>query len=173
MNNAAVMWSPKKHTKEGFEYHLGVNHLGHFYLTNLLMDKLRASSPSRVVVLACRDYLKAAQIDFADLNASSHYDAAHAYNQSKLAAVMCALELAERERDVVKSGVSVACVDPGYVHSDLMRNSSVYKSPYSPVSLFFKAFLKTPLMGAQSVVFACVHEPADNLNAAYIRSVFN
>lgn len=83
---------------------------------------------------------------------------------------MSALELADRVRD---KGVSVVCVDPGYVHSDLMRYSSVYKSPYSPVSLFFKAFLKTPLMGAQSVVFASVREDVDKLNGSYIRLGFH
>lgn len=50
-----------------------------------------------------------------------------------------------------------------------MRNSSVYKSPYSPVSLIFKAFLKTPLMGAQSVVYACVSKELENVSGKYIK----
>lgn len=166
VNNAAVMWTPKKLTREGFEYHLGVNHLGHFCLTSLLTPKLVESRPSRVLVLACRDYQKSSAINFEDLNSSSSYDESRAYNQSKLASVMFALELSERLRD---KGVSVTCVDPGYVYSDLMRHSSVYKSPYSPISLFFKAMLKTPLMGAQSVVYASVVEGGRDLNGKYIR----
>lgn len=161
------MWTPKKqHTREGFEYHLGVNHLGHFYLANLLTPKLIESRPSRLIVVACRDYQKGL-INYDDLNSSESYDKESAYNQSKLASVMCALELGERLKS---SGVTVTCVDPGYVHSDLMRYSSVHRSPYSPVSLFFKAFLKTPLMGAQSIVYASVVETERcDLNGKYIR----
>lgn len=159
------MWAPKKYTREGFEYHLGVNHLGHFYLTSLLTPKLIESQPSRVVVLTCREYQKAA-INWDDLNSASEYNEAHAYNQSKLANVMFALELNERLRT---NGVSTVCVDPGYVYSDLMRHSSVYKSPYSPISLFFKALLKTPLMGAQTVIYACVTENIAHLGGKYIR----
>ena len=79
---------------------------------------------------------------------------------------MYGLELSERLKD---KGVSVMFVDPGYVYTDLMRHSSVYKSPYSPVSLFFKAMLKTALMGAQSVVYASVVETNRYLNGKYIR----
>lgn len=146
------MWCPKSYTKEGFERHFGVNHLGHFYLTNLLIPKLIESSPSRVVVLTCKDYIKG-KINFDDLNSSKNYDEAEAYNQSKLANVLFSQELAEKLKD---SGVSVNCVDPGYSYTDLMRHASVYRSPYSPVSLFFKAFLKTAEMGAQSVIYAAV-----------------
>lgn len=159
------MWTPKKLTREGFEFHLGVNHLGPFYLTSLLTPKLIESQPSRVIIVACRDYQKGA-INFEDLNASTSYDESKAYNQSKLANVMCGLDLSERLKD---KGVSVTFVDPGYVHTDLMRHSSVYKSPYSPVSLFFKAMLKTALMGAQSVVYASVVETNRDLNGKYIR----
>ena len=67
------MWHPKGHTQEGFETHLGVNHLGHFYLTNLLLPDLKYSAPSRVVNLTCRNYLKA-KINFEDLNSSQGYD---------------------------------------------------------------------------------------------------
>jgi NAD(P)-dependent dehydrogenase (short-subunit alcohol dehydrogenase family) len=111
VNNAGIMWNPKKHTKEGFESHLGVNHLGHFYLTNLLLPKLLQSSPSRIVVVTCRDYQKGV-INFDDLNGAKSYDEEIAYNQSKLANVLFALELNTRLKE---KHVTVNCVDPGYV----------------------------------------------------------
>lgn len=162
------MWCPKNYTKEGFEYQLGVNHMGHFYLTNLLLPKLTASSPSRVVVVTCRDHEKGL-IDFDDLNSAKEYDKDRTYNQSKLANVLFAQELNQRLKG---TDVTVNCVDPGYVYTDLMRHSSVHKSPYSPVSLFFKAFLKTPQMGAQPVVYASVSKSLENVTGKYIKYIF-
>ncbi|RMZ98186.1 retinol dehydrogenase 13-like, partial [Brachionus plicatilis] len=109
VNNAGVMWCPKSYTKEGFERHLGVNHLGHFYLTNLLIPKLAESSPSRVIVLTCKDHIKG-EMNFEDLNSTKNYNEKDAYNQSKLANILFTKELAEKLKD---SGVSVNCVDPG------------------------------------------------------------
>jgi hypothetical protein len=60
-------------------------------------------------------------------------------------------------------------VDPGYANTDLLRNSSLHKSPYSPVSYFFKVFLKTPKMGAQPVVFLCVNSSLENVTGKYFR----
>lgn len=159
------MWCPKSYTKEGFEKHLGVNHLGHFYLTNLLLPKLIESSPSRIVVLTSRDHIKG-RINFEDLNSSKNYNEEEAYNQSKLANVLFTTELSDRLKG---TNVTVNSVDPGYVYSDLMRYSSVYKSPYSPVSLFFKVFLKTPEMGAQSVIYTSVSKRFETETGKYIR----
>ncbi len=165
VNNAGTMWHPKSMTKDGFETHLGVNHLGHFYLTNKLLPELKYSQPSRIVVLTSRDHLKG-KINFDDLNSAKSYNEEDAYNQSKLANVLFVQELSKRLKG---TGVTVNSVDPGYVYTDLMRYSSVYKSPYSPVSFGFKMFLKTPKMGAQSVVFACVSPDLENVSGKYIR----
>ncbi len=148
VNNAGVMWGDKTHTKEGFEKQLGVNHLGHFYLTNLLLPKLKQSAPCRIINLTSRDYLKGI-INFEDLNWSNNYNPEDSYNQSKLAIVLFTYELSNLLKD---TGITVNCVDPGYAYTDLMRNSSVYKSPYSPISFFFKFFLKNAEMAAQQVV---------------------
>ena len=162
------MWCPKGRTKEGFETHLGVNFLGHFYLTNLLLPKLKESKPSRVVILGSRDYQKGT-INFEDLNLSADgaYSEERAHNQSKLATVIFASELARRLG--ADSGVTVNCVDPGYVQTDLMRHSSVHRSPYSPVSFLFKLVLKTPEIGAQQVVYVCLWPRFAQISGKYIR----
>ena len=97
------MWNPKSFTKENFETHLGVNHFGHFYLTNLLIDKLKHSKPSRIVVLTCRDHMKG-KINFNDLNSSKNYNEEDAYNQSKLANILFSNHLSYLLKD---SGVTV------------------------------------------------------------------
>lgn len=162
------MWCPKSYTQEGFEMHLGVNHMGHFYLTNLLLPKLVYSSPSRVVVVTCQSYKKCKKIDFDDLNAAKEYDLKKAYDQSKFMNVMFAQELNERLKHGA-DGVTVNCADPGYVFTDIMRHSSIHSSKYSPVKFFFRTFLKTPEMGAQPVLFTCVSDELKNTTGKYIR----
>lgn len=129
------------------------------------MPTLSFSRPSRVINVTCHDHLKG-KINFDDLNTSANYDDEVAYNQSKLANIYFTSELSERAKE---KGVTVNCVDPGYVYSDLMRNSSVYKSPYSPVSFFFKMFLKTPKMGAQSIIYAAVAPELADKTGKYIK----
>ncbi len=166
VNNAGVMWCSKSYTKEGFETHIGVNHFGHFYLTNLLLPKLIYSSPSRIIVVTCRDYMKSKKMNFEDLNSAGDYTIENAYNQSKLANVMFGYELSNRLKD---SNVTVNCIDPGYAYTELMRHSSIYKSKYSPASLFFKIFMKTPEIAAQSVIYASVSDELNGVTGKYIR----
>lgn len=95
VNNAGVMWTPKGVTKQGIEQQLGVNHMGHFLLTDLLLDYLKASTPSRIVVVSSLAHTRGT-INFEDLNSDKSYDASAAYNQSKLANVLFTKELAKR-----------------------------------------------------------------------------
>ena len=134
-------------------------------MTNLLLPELKYSQPSRVITLTSRDHLKG-NINFDDLNSSKNYNEEEAYNQSKLANVLFSQELSERLKG---TGVTANCVDPGYVYTELMRYSSIYKSPYSPVSFGFRMFLKSPKMGAQPVVFAAVCTDIENSTGKYFR----
>ncbi|GFS25742.1 retinol dehydrogenase 12 [Elysia marginata] len=96
INNAGVMMCPKLLTQDGLEMQIGTNHFGHFLLTNLLLDKLKASSPSRIVVLSSRAHTRCKQISFDDINSEKSYDRMKAYAQSKLANVLHVKELAKR-----------------------------------------------------------------------------
>ncbi|XP_042125845.1 retinol dehydrogenase 13 isoform X2 [Peromyscus maniculatus bairdii] len=96
VNNAAVMRCPHWTTEDGFEMQFGVNHLGHFLLTNLLLEKLKASAPSRIINLSSLAHV-AGHIDFDDLNwKTKKYDTKAAYCQSKLAVVLFTKELSRR-----------------------------------------------------------------------------
>jgi len=95
INNAGVMRCPKSYTEEGIEMQLGVNHMGHFLLTNLLLDVLKASAPSRIVNLTSSAHYRG-QINMQDLNLEKDYDAGRAYAQSKLAILLFTRELANR-----------------------------------------------------------------------------
>lgn len=84
----------KSLTNEGIETHLGVNHMGHFLLTNLLLDCLKKSSPSRIVNVTTLKH-GSSQINKKDLNSDTSYDEEEAYNQSKLANLIFTTKLAE------------------------------------------------------------------------------
>lgn len=97
VNNAGVMATPLKRTADGFEQQLGINHLGHFALTGLLLEALRRSASPRVVNVSSLAH-KRARIDFTDLNAERKYRPWKAYGQSKLANLLFTLELDRRAR---------------------------------------------------------------------------
>ncbi|HEY1097667.1 MAG TPA: SDR family oxidoreductase [Myxococcota bacterium] len=135
VNNAGVMNTPQGRTKQGFETQLGVNHLGHYLLTELLLDVLKqtASSSSsssssvqpRIVVLSScyhdQAMGKEGRIDFDDLQFERRpYDGWTAYAQSKLANLLHAKQLAKR---LEGSGVTAVSVHPGWVRTGLVKNS--------------------------------------------------
>ena len=80
VNNAGGTWSARQETAQGFEYTFGVNHLGHFYLTNLLLPRLRAGAPSRIINLTSVGHHAARRgMRFEDLQSEKHYEAMEAY----------------------------------------------------------------------------------------------
>lgn len=89
------MRCPRSVTKDGIETQLGVNHMGHFLLTNLLLDTLKKSTPSRIVNVSSTAHLRG-KINIKDLNSSENYDPGEAYTQSKLANVLFTRELAKK-----------------------------------------------------------------------------
>jgi len=115
VNNAGGTWSAHQFTAQGFEYTFGVNHLGHFYLTLRLLDRLRASAPARVVNVTSAGHHAARRgMRFDDLQSERGYDGMEAYCRSKLANVLFTRELARR---VEGTGVTVNAVHPGPVRS--------------------------------------------------------
>jgi retinol dehydrogenase-12/retinol dehydrogenase-13 len=107
-------------TADGFESTFGVNHLAHALLVSLLEDRVRASAPSRIVVVASEAHRRAKRgLDFDDLNmASGRFRPTMAYNRSKLANILYARELARR---LEGSGVDVNAAHPGGVDTPMMR----------------------------------------------------
>lgn len=120
INNAGVMNPPLTRTKQGFESQFGVNHLGVFALTSLLLPKLAETPGSRVVVTSSVAHLKA-KIDWDDLNADKSYIKTDRYGASKLANALFLLELDRRLR-AAKSPVTAIGVHPGIASTSLGRH---------------------------------------------------
>lgn len=120
-NNAGVMGIPRSETADGFETQFGVNHLGHFALTGILLDDLRETEEETRVVTQSSGLHERGEIDFEDLQGERSYDEWDAYGQSKLANLLFTYELQRRlDSTGVDSVMSVAC-HPGYADTNLQH----------------------------------------------------
>ena len=123
VNNAGVMMPPYGRTTDGFELQFGINHLGHFALTGLLIDRLAALPGARVVTVSSNGH-QAGQIDFDDLQSQHGYRRVAGYGQSKLANLMFTYEL-QRRLHAAGTPAIAAAAHPGLTRTDLAR----YLSP--------------------------------------------
>lgn len=120
INNAGIMFPPYTKTVDGFESQIGVNHLGHFLLTQLLIDLMSDRPESRIVSLSSNAH-KFGRLNFQDLQSEQNYSATAAYGQSKLACLMFADELQRRLEASGKKILSVAA-HPGVAATELSRH---------------------------------------------------
>jgi NAD(P)-dependent dehydrogenase (short-subunit alcohol dehydrogenase family) len=134
INNAGVMMTPRSTTKDGFELQFGTNHLGHFALTGLLIDRVVAVPGSRVVTVSSTGHRFARGIRFDDLQWEHSYSRVGAYGQAKLANLMFTYEL---QRRLIGTNTIAAAAHPGGSNTELMRNL--------PAAIRGVATLLTPL----------------------------
>jgi len=170
VNNAGVMNTPEGRTKDGVETQFGVNHLGHFLLTELLLETLKASAPSRVVCVSSvahvgRQKIRAT-IDLDDLHFDKRpYNGVVAYGQSKLAIVIYARHLAKR---LDGTGVSVFSTHPGWIRSNLVKHTmpvwvqNVLLKPFSGLLTMMSAE-----DGAQTQLHCLLDDDAPNHSGEY------
>ena len=122
VNNAGIMRPPLGHAKDGFELQFGINHLGHFALTGLLLEKLGGPDP-RVVTVSSIAHRRG-RIDFANLDGKAGYQRSKFYAQSKLANLMFTLELDRRLRAGGSPVKSIGC-HPGIAGTGLGRHGRI------------------------------------------------
>lgn len=154
INNAGVMFTPpEQRTADGLEMQMGVNHMGHFLLTNLLLDMLQAAAPSRIVVVSSIGHTLTSHLKRDDLNwDQTPYNTYEAYFQSKLANVLMARALSKR---LDGTGVTVNSLHPGAVRTELNRNQPCLGRILYPFTWFFKS----AKAGAQTSL-TCALDPA-------------
>jgi len=158
-NNAGVMALPKRKTADGFEMHIGTNHLGHFALTGLVLEKLLATPGSRVVNVSST-FHKPGRINFDDLHGDKTYWKWGAYAQSKLANLLFTYELQRRLSAAAAKTISVAC-HPGYASTNLqsagprMAGSSLGETAWGWIN---RLFAQSAAMGALPTLYAATCE---------------
>ncbi|XP_033121555.1 retinol dehydrogenase 11-like [Anneissia japonica] len=169
INNAGVMFCPQWETEDGFDLQFGTNHLGHFLLTNLLMDLLKRSSAARIINVSSIGHFFCKHLDLDDLNFKRRpYSATMVYFQSKLANIMFTKELARRLKGTT---VTAYALHPGAVNTELMRHMSE--------TWWFSEFLlklvapinyiayKTPEEGAQTSIYCAVTPGIEKESGSY------
>ncbi|KAH8277597.1 hypothetical protein KR018_001918 [Drosophila ironensis] len=184
INNAGVMRCPRSLTLDGIELQLGVNHMGHFLLTTLLLDLLKVlinltyyhllthclfcrqdSAPSRIVNVSSLAHTRG-EINTGDLNSEKSYDESKAYAQSKLANVLFTKEL---ERRLQGTGVTANALHPGVVDTEIIRHMAFFNNFFAGlfVKPFFWPFVKTPKNGAQTTLYVALDPELQNVSGQY------
>jgi NAD(P)-dependent dehydrogenase (short-subunit alcohol dehydrogenase family) len=133
VNNAGVRMAPDATTPDGFELQFATNHLGHFALTGLLLDRIMAAPRSRVVTVSSNLH-RLARIDFDDVQGATNYRPGRAYAQSKLANLLFTYEL-QRRLEAARSTTLAVAAHPGIVDTELHRNFRAARTVTAVVSL--------------------------------------
>ncbi|XP_072020882.1 retinol dehydrogenase 12-like [Amphiura filiformis] len=175
INNAGVVQSPRKETEDGFEMTFGTNHLGHFLLTNLLLNLLKKSASSRVINVSSDGYKFAWLFDytgirFDDIHLKKDFNIWFAYGQSKTANILFTLELGKR---LEGTGVTSYSLHPGTINTEINRHAhTFYPLPTIsvPVANFlFRLLGKTIVEGAQTTIYCAVEESIVTSSGSFFR----
>ncbi|CAJ1051517.1 retinol dehydrogenase 11 [Xyrichtys novacula] len=165
VNNAGVSGLPKQLTKEGLDMTFATNHLGPFLLTNLLLDLLKSSAPSRIVTLSSLNHKKG-QVDFSHFHGENlTYLMDTVYNNTKLHNIICTSELARRLKG---TDVTANSVHPGVVMTEVMRHYPFIIQLLFNIIGFF--FFKSPEEGAVSPIYCAVAEETEGITGKYFDS---
>ncbi len=168
VNNAGLILSERSETEDGFETTFGVNHLGHVLLTELLLDRLTASAPSRIVVVASEAHKFAIDgLKFDDLQCAGHFWSYRVYGRSKLANIYFARALAPR---LEGTGVTVNAIHPGSVATRFGRDGDT-RLVTALTTFVARPFSRTPEEGARTQVHvASAPELAEVTGAYFVNS---
>lgn len=161
INNAGIFADKRMETADGFEYQIGVNHLGPFLLTQLLLDLLKKSLPARIINVASGAHF-GGKIDFDDMQMKHNYSGWKSYSQSKLANVLFTYELAHR---LSGTGVTVNCLHPGFVNTRFAFNRESEK-PNWMIKLM-KPFTIQPAEGAETSVYLAASPEVESVTGKY------
>lgn len=163
--NAGVMGVPWRLTEDGLETHMAVNHYGHFALTLLLLDRMQATPNSRIVIVSSMSH-RWVNLRPDDMNGERNYNRFHAYAHSKLANVMFTAALAQREGP---HGVTVNCVHPGVIHTEVSRNleSLCWILQRNICSFFTYIALRSAKSGAICTLYAALDFNLQYITGSY------
>src|SRR6202171_4254868 len=161
VNNVGGFWAHRHPTDDGLERTFALNHLAAFLLTNLLLDRLKASAPARVVNVSSGAQ-SMGRIAFDDLQGARKYSGQHAYNQSKLATIMFTNELARR---LEGTGVTANALHPGVVRTNFGAEDQARF--FAVISRLILPLLKTPAQGAQTSIYLASSPDVDGVTGQF------
>src|SRR3989442_755957 len=161
VNNAGVINLRHTTSVDGIETVFAVNHLAYFVLTLLLLERLKASAPARIVNVASDAHRFVRQINFDDLGYERGYKTMRVYGQSKLANILFTYELARR---LEGSGVTVNCLHPGTVATGLGRNNGRIATLLTKL---LAPFFRSPERGAATSIYLATSPEVEGVSGRY------
>jgi retinol dehydrogenase 14 len=160
VNNVGGSWAHRHTTVDGLEHTFAVNHLAPFLLTNLLVERLKASAPARVVTVSSGAH-STGRIDFDELQGEHAYSVHRAYSQSKLANVMFTYELARR---LDGTGVTATVLHPGVVRTGFGAED---RGPMDVLAALARPFMKRPERGAATSIYLASDPEVEGVTGRY------
>jgi len=157
INNAGVVLRHRTLTVDGIETNLAVNHLAPFLLTNLLLDVIKESKPSRIINVSSAMHMNA-QIDFEDLQSEKTYRGYRTYSRSKLALMYFTYELSKK---LENTGVTVNSLHPGLIRTNLGRDQFIV------ARWMQKHLFKSPKKGAETSIYLATSPEVENVTGKY------
>lgn len=161
VNNVGAAFGKRQVTPEGFEKTFALNYLNYFLLTNLLLDTLKASAPSRIVNVSSNEHA-GAHLDFDNLQSENRSSILNAYGRSKFATVVFSYELARR---LAGTGVTSNVLHPGLVRTGFASNLGAV--PSAAISFFMRFVALTPEQGAQTSIYLATSPDVENVTGKY------
>lgn len=161
VNNAGLVATERVETADGHELQLAVNHLAPFLLTTLLLDRLRASAPARIVTVSSVAHRMAGRLNVADAESRGRYRPMRIYAKTKLMNVLFTRELARR---LAGTGVTANCVHPGNVATRFGQNTT---GILNWGSRLITRLRRTPAEGADTVVYLCAAPELSAVSGEY------
>jgi NAD(P)-dependent dehydrogenase (short-subunit alcohol dehydrogenase family) len=161
VNNVGGYWDTRHVTADGLERTFALNHLAPFLLTNLLLDRLRASTPARIVTVSSGAHTMG-RIDFDDLGGERSYSGSRAYSQSKLANILFTYELAKR---LGTGGVTANALHPGMVRTGFgAEDAGTLQRLFTPL---MRPFMKSPAQGAATSIHLASSPELEGVTGCY------
>lgn len=161
VNNVGGYWTHRHTTVDHLEHTFAVNHLAPFLLTNLLLERLTASAPARVVTVSSGAQALG-RIDFDDLQGERHYSGQRAYNQSKLANVIFTYELARR---LAGTGVTATVLHPGVTRTNFGAEDQA--KWFATMNRLAQPFKKSPDQGASTSIYLASSPEVEGVTGRY------
>jgi len=161
INNAGAYFDKRLTSADGYEMTFALNHLGHFYLTTLLLDLLKASAPARIVNVSS-DAHRFARLNLVNPHHPPTYNGFRVYGQTKLANVVFTYELARR---LEGTGVTANAMHPGFVRTGFGRNN---EGLISKIFSLLQAFALTPEQGADTVIYLASSPEVEGVSGKYL-----
>ncbi|KAK7086169.1 hypothetical protein SK128_025588 [Halocaridina rubra] len=166
VNNAGILGpDEKKVSADGLELTVATNHFGHFLLTNMLLELLKSSEPSRIVNVSSKGHFACKKVDAKDLNFEkrAYPGSMQTYCHSKACNILFTLELADKLRN---TRVTANCLHPGLVMTEIMSKEGSFLFRYLSWLLFLITS-KDEKLGAQTIIYLAVDEDVENVSGKY------